>query len=135
MRSRVEEGSNYMNYLAIDWGKAKVGFAVGSDEAKTAVPLEVFRFDLEKELLRRVEEIVGEQEINAFVLGLPTTRENISKDLQEFIDFLKYHFDLPVHFLDEKVTTKLASQLTEHSKKDEDSVAAMIILQNFLDLL
>jgi len=122
-----------MNYLAIDWGKAKVGFAVGSDESKTAVPLEVFRFDLEKQLMRRVEEVVGEQEIDAFVLGLPTERENVSKDLQGFIDFLKYHFELPVHFLDEKVTTKLASQLTEHNKKDEDSVAAMIILQNFID--
>lgn len=49
---------------------------------------------------------------------------------KEASNFLK----IPINFKDERMTTKMAKDLLKGSKiKGDDSVAAMIILQDYLD--
>jgi putative Holliday junction resolvase len=121
-----------MNYFGIDWGKNKVGVALGSDETNVAVPFDIVRFDIVAAGFEKMEKLVKENLIDGFVIGVPT-KKDLSEDLRKFIDELKKRFALPVYIVDEKVTTKLANKLLAGRGKDEDSVSAMIILQNFLD--
>jgi putative Holliday junction resolvase len=121
-----------MNYLGLDWGKNKIGVAIGSSETKTAVPLEIIKFENIEQVFARLAKIIFEENIGTIVIGAPTKKE-LALDLKNFIGELSARFSLPVHIVDEKVTTKMASGLLGKTKKNEDSVAAMIILQNFID--
>ena len=122
-----------MNFLGLDWGISKIGVAIGSDETMTAVPFEIIRFENVSDAIFRIKVIAAENNIGALVIGVPTKTKLPTKMLEMFIESLKKGLALPLHIVDERMTTKLASGLIGKSKKDEDSVAAMIILQNFLD--
>ncbi|MBI5254170.1 Holliday junction resolvase RuvX [Candidatus Falkowbacteria bacterium] len=122
-----------MNFLGLDWGKSKIGCAIGSDETMTAVPFEIIQFQDIATAILRIKKIVLENNINELVVGVPTKTKMPTKSLDIFIESLKKEIALPLHIVDERVTTKLARELIGKSKKYEDSVAAMIILQNFLD--
>lgn len=122
-----------MNFLGLDWGKSKIGVAIGSDETMTAVPFEIIRFKDVEAAIFRIKVIVAENKIGELVVGVPTKTKMPTKTLEIFIETLKKDLAMPIHIVDERMTTKLAGGLIGKSKKDEDSVAAMIILQNFLD--
>lgn len=120
-----------MNYLGLDWGRSKIGVAIGSNITKTAVPLEIIKLS-NKAAIARIQEIVVENDIDELVVGVPTLTKVMSNELETFVARLKQEIKLPVHIFDERATTKLAKEFIGR-KKCEDSVAAMIILQNFLD--
>ena len=94
--------------------------------------------------VRRLEEIVTEYEIDTFVIGMPLKMDGSKGDsvmmVEKFVEELKKHITAEVVFQDERLSTVSAerilieSNMRREKRKDYiDSVAATIILQNYLD--
>jgi putative Holliday junction resolvase len=113
------------------------------DSAETiASPLAVIQG--QKELLKKIAEVVETENVEAVVLGLPlnmTGSESAqTKLVLKFAEQLKDHLHIPVHLQDERLSSfsaeeKLASaKLTkEKMRKRLDAVAAAEILEAFLE--
>jgi len=131
-----------MRYLAIDYGTKHSGLAI-CDRTETIVsPLAVI--DGQKDLLKRIAEIVKNEGVEAIVLGLPLNMDDTqgpqAKLVLGFAEQLKAHLKVPVHFQDERLSTfaaegKIAAaEFTRGKKKKRlDAIAAAEILESFLD--
>ncbi|MFP3593055.1 Holliday junction resolvase RuvX [Chryseobacterium sp. SIMBA_038] len=130
--------------LAIDYGKARCGIAATDDMQIIASGLDTVQTPVLMEFLKKY---FTENRVNDIVVGLPTDlKGNISEietDILKFIENFKKEFsDIPVHRLDERFTSKMASFFISQSGKSKkqrqekgliDKVSATIILQNFLE--
>lgn len=129
-----------MSILGIDYGSSKIGLAKSDDTNSLALPIEVLKNITKEEVLNRINDIIQNNNINQIVVGVPisvSNKDQVSDQLKEvllFIDWLKVEFDLPIIAEDERMSTKMASSMTQGmGGKSEDDVAAMVILQNYLD--
>lgn len=120
-----------MKYLGIDWGKSKIGLAIGDDELKIASPFKIVSD------FNELIEVLEVEEIERVVLGEPVKMcgdsESCMIEYNEFYKRLKKR--IPVELIDERLTTRQAIGMMQGQKgrKDEDSVSAMLILQNYFD--
>ncbi len=128
-----------MMFLGIDWGERKVGVAIGSDEVKVASPFIILQFGDSEKVIDSLVKIVNEENIEAFVVGQPKSlagNDSQNKKYTDFIDELK-GLGLPVHFEDERFSTSMFNsvkkQYSDTRGGDDDSVAAAVILQSYLD--
>lgn len=124
---------NEIKFLGIDWGLSKIGLSLGSNLSRTAVPWRVVK------TLPEILNAITEEEVQEVVLGQPLKMSGEAQNLTE--EFLKFSRDLqasvsvPVHLIDERLTSKMADTLAGHSKAaaEQDAIAAMLILQSYLD--
>ena len=131
-----------MRYLAIDYGTKRIGLAI-CDAGETIVsPLTVVQG--QKELLKKLLEIIEAEDVGAIVLGLPLNMDDThgpqAKQVLQFGEELKKLVSVPIYFQDERLSTfgaegKLAgAELTRAKKKKRlDAIAAAEILEAFLD--
>ena len=131
-----------MRYLAIDYGDKRTGLAICDAEEMIASPLTVIH--AQKDLLKKITDIVKAENVEAIVLGLPLNMDDSQgpqvKLIFKFADQLKACIDIPVHFQDERLSTfgaeeKLAAADFTRGKKKKrlDAVAAAQILEAFLE--
>jgi putative Holliday junction resolvase len=131
-----------MRYLAIDYGTKRTGLAICDAAETIASPLAVLHG--QKELLKKIAEIVETENVDAIVLGLPLnmagTEGPQTKLVRKFAEQLKNHLSIPVHFQDERLSSFSAEEklstadfTVKKRKKRIDAVAAAEILQAFLD--
>lgn len=111
--------------------------------------MEIIRRKEENKLrktLARIEALVKEYEATCIVLGLPKNMNNTLGDRAEksmaFKEMLERRTGLPVVLWDERLTTVAADRTMmeagirrEHRKEYVDEIAAVFILQNYLDYL
>lgn len=122
-------------YLGIDYGARRIGLAVGNDEAKIAQPLKTLVTD--KGYWDDLVAVIGEQEISELVVGLPRNLNGDDTAQTREVRFFAAELaslKLPIHLQDEAGTTDAAKQL-DGAKTDLDALAAMIILQDYLESL
>ena len=141
-----------MSILGIDYGAKKIGLAKSDQGQKLALPLLVLANDGRAGVLKKLKEICQEYEIKKIIVGAPLSlqagrRETFwrQKDLQnkqirevlDFIDWLKANISLPLDVEDERLSTKMANGMLKDlvKKGPDDAVAAMLILQSYLDKL
>lgn len=133
-----------MRYLAIDLGGKRTGLAVGDDVLRMAGPLEVIVATDDATRLKRIGDAIESQGPDALVVGLPLNMDGspgpAAKNAQAFGDSLAARFNLPVHYMDERLSSDAANArmaqtgLTHKQKKNRrDALAAAAILQDFLD--
>ncbi|MFZ5365081.1 MAG: Holliday junction resolvase RuvX [Patescibacteria group bacterium] len=130
-----------MQLLGIDYGKSKVGLALGDDITKLAFALKTIKNEGNDRLVKNIKELVKEEAVELIVIGKPINlqgQSEVSKDLQEFFDELAAEYS--VVWQNEQLTTKQAESLAKTIpgkpvvlKKVDDKIAAMIILQSYLD--
>ena len=131
-----------MRYLAIDYGTKRTGLAICDSDEIIVSPLAVIQG--QKELLRKISEVVKAEGVGAIVLGLPLNMDDSegpqAKLVLKFADRLKEHLDLPVHLQDERLSSfsaeqKLAAaEFTRRKRKKRlDAIAAAEILEVFLE--
>ena len=115
----------------------------------TAQGVEIIRRKEENKLrktLARIEELVKEYGAARIVLGLPKNMNNSLGDRAEkslaFKEMLERRTGLPVVMWDERLTTVAADRTMmeagirrEHRREYVDEIAAVFILQNYLDYL
>ena len=136
-----------MRVMGLDVGSKTVGIAVSDPFGWTAQGVEIIRIDEEKRKFgfERLGELVKEYQVTKFVVGLPKNMNNSIGPRAEasmvYAEKIKELFDLPVEFQDERLTTVQAERmLVEQAdvsrskrKKVIDKLAAVMILQNYLD--
>ena len=136
-----------MRIMGLDYGTKTVGVAVSDDRLLIAQPYETITRDNPRQLrktLQRIEAIIAEKEVGEIVLGLPLNMDDTegerAADTREFQAMLERRTLLPVHMVDERLTTVEADQILaemevprSERKAYIDKIAAAIILQSFLD--
>lgn len=135
-----------MSVMGLDYGSTTVGVAVTDALGMTVLPVETIVRKDENKLRRtcaRIEELIRERGVTELVLGCPyhmdgTEGERVLKT-REFADMLKRRTGLPVHMVDERLTTVEADEILadsgiERSRRKEyiDQVAAVLILEDYL---
>lgn len=138
-----------MRILGLDYGSKTVGVAVSDPLGLTAQKVETIWRKQENKLRRtlaRIEELIAEYEVEKIVLGFPknmnnTVGERAEKAL-EFGEMLKKRTGLEVIMWDERLTTVEADRTLieagvrrENRKQYLDGIAAVFILQGYLDFL
>lgn len=138
-----------MRILGLDYGSVTVGVSISDPLGYTAQGLEVIRRNEENKLRRtlaRIEELTALYEVERIVLGYPKNMNNTEGErvqrTREFAEKLEKRTGLPVILWDERLTTVAAHQAMieanmrrEDRAKVVDKVAAMLILQGYLDKL
>ena len=140
---------NRMRILGLDFGSKTVGVAVSDELLLTAQGLEIVRRQSPGKLrqtLARIEEIIKEYHVEKIVLGYPKNMNNTEGDrcekTKEFQAMLERRTGLEVVLWDERLTTVAADRTMmesgirrEHRKEYVDEIAAIFILQGYLDYL
>lgn len=131
-----------MKYLGLDYGKARVGLALGDSETKLALGKGVLEGLSQNALITKIKAIVTFENIDRIIIGLPLNMDGLptemTNEVQLFVDKLRNHLSIPVQTVDERLTSKMADTLLRDipkAKRKQDQVAAQIILQNYLDQL
>lgn len=135
--------------MGLDYGSKTVGVAISDALGITAQGIETIERKEENKLrqtLARIEALVKEYEVEKIVLGFPknmnnTLGERAEKSL-EFKEKLERRAGIPVIMWDERLTTVEAERTLieskvrrENRKKYVDKIAAVFILQGYLDSL
>lgn len=131
-----------MRYLAVDYGTKRTGLAICDAAETIASPLKTIYG--QKELLKKIAEVIEAESVEAVVLGLPlnmTGSESAQTRLvREFGKQLEGFLDVPVLLQDERLSSfgaaeKLAeANLTKGKMRQRlDAVAAAEILEAFLE--
>ena len=127
--------------LAFDYGSHKIGIAVGQTLTGTANPLTTLTRVNNKPDWQGIEKLIIEWKPEALIVGHPfemTDKEaNNAPAAKKFSRQLEGRFHLPVHLVDERLTTRDAwDQLGKQAHKDQtkvDSYAAKLILETWLN--
>ena len=140
--------------IAVDYGRARIGLAIATSEARLARPLATLERVNRNEDMRRLRELAREHEVKQIVVGLPLlldgTRGEMAEEAERFAQRARKQIGLPVEMVDERLTSWEAERLleeefgkkyrdeTQKRKKIEaekptvDSVAAAVILREYL---
>ena len=136
-----------MRVMGLDYGSKTVGVAVSDPLGLTAQGIEtIWRKDENKlrKTCARIEELIREYEVGSIVLALPRhmnsdVGDRAEKSL-EFGEMLRRRTGLEVIMWDERLTTVEAERTLiesnvrrEDRKKYIDKIAAVFILQGYLD--
>lgn len=138
-----------MRILGLDYGSKTVGVAVSDALGLTAQGLETIVRKEENKLRQtcaRIEALILEYQITAVVLGYPKNMNNTAGDraqkTEDFKAMLERRTGLPVILWDERLSTRSAERILmesgvrrENRKAVIDKIAAVFILQNYLDSL
>ena len=132
-----------MRFLGIDYGSRRIGLAYG-DEQGIATPLPALTDAEPKQRRLGLAAVVKQRRITALVVGFPYNMDGSvgfkAKEVEGFAASLTREFGLPLHFIDERLTSHMAEAGLNQKQLREiraqgiiDSRAAAIILQDFLD--
>ena len=136
-----------MRIMGLDYGSKTVGVAVSDPLLITAQGIETITRREENKLRKtcaRIEELIAEYEVERIVVGFPKLLNNDigerAKKAMEFGEMLKRRTGLEVVMWDERLTTIEAERTLienkvrrENRKKFIDKIAAVFILQGYLD--
>lgn len=136
-----------MRIMGLDVGSKTVGVAVSDLLGWTAQGVEIIPINEDQGEFgfERIKELVAEYQVDQFVVGLPKNMNNTIGPRAEaslaYGEKLAELFSLPVEYQDERLTTVQAERmLVEQAnasrakrKKVIDKLAAVMILQNYLD--
>ena len=122
--------------LAFDFGLKRIGVAVGEPELGTAHPLPAVGG------FTQIEKLVAEWQPARFVVGLPVAERGahpLARRVERFARQLEGRFRLPVSRVDERFTSVDAESRLKAAgtnspiKKNVDSIAAQLILEQYFD--
>ena len=135
-----------MRYIGLDLGSKTLGIAI-SDKTNTIASIYKTLFfdevDYDK-LINELKIIVEENDITTIVLGYPLNMNNtVGQRAEISIEFKKIienKLEIPVVLMDERLTSVISNNVLINAnvsrkkrKKKVDGMAAVVILQSFLD--
>jgi putative Holliday junction resolvase len=136
---------NLKTILALDYGEKFIGlatFCVNRDPFPT--PFGRIANTSKDKVIHELKKITSDELIDIIVIGLPFLTDgkktSTTTKVQEFIDFMKEQFTLPVYEQDETLSTFEAESRMKNSPrynfkidlKEIDAVAASVILEDFI---
>ncbi len=126
--------------LALDVGGKRIGVAIANIVARIAHPMTALENN--DAFVTNLQKLVAEHEVAVLVVGLPRGLNGQytaqTTTVEAFIETIKEHIQLPIHWQDEAVTSQKAeAELNKRGlpfkKGDIDALAATYILEDFLN--
>lgn len=132
-----------MRCLGIDHGTKRIGLSYG-DDIGVATPLPALAFPDAARQWAGIAAVLRDRKVTDIVLGHPLNMDGTSGpkalEVEEFARKLTSEFNLPVHLVDERLTSYEAESTIPPAKRRAvrktglvDSRAATLVLQDFLD--
>ena len=140
--------------LSVDYGRARIGLAIATAEAKLARPLTTIERVNRNEDMRRLRELARDHDVKQIIVGLPLnldgTHGEMADEAERFAQRARKQIGVPVEMIDERPTCSEDERLLEeefgrkyHDESDKkrkvaadkptvDSVAAAVILREYL---
>ncbi len=135
-----------MRTLGIDYGDSRVGIAITDPLGITAQGLETISYNgNDKVLLKRLDEIMAEYEIDTIVVGMPLNMDGTAtvraEVTEKFIHKLKCKYNkITITTVDERLTTVQAHKtmnyldINKHKKRGiVDTISAVYILETYMN--
>ena len=133
-----------MRVMALDVGDKTIGVAISDALLLTAQARPTIRRKTIKSDMDMLRQLAAENEVHEIIVGQPLHMDGKesrqSQKVAAFAEELRKTLDLPVVFWDERLTSFAAEQHLEEMglnwrqrREHVDKIAAMIILQNYLD--
>ena len=130
--------------MGLDIGDKTIGVAVSDLMGLTAQGVTTIKRVGKKKDIEAIKQIIAEKQVNKIVSGLPKNMNGTvgpqGEKVQKFCELLKEETNLPIEFWDERLSTVAAERSLiegnarrENRKKVIDMLAAVIILQGYLD--
>ncbi|MDX1344431.1 MAG: Holliday junction resolvase RuvX [Sedimenticolaceae bacterium] len=126
--------------LGFDYGTRRIGVAVGQSLTGTASPLTTLDSRNGRPDWEAITALIEEWKPVAFVVGYPVDTDGsenpIMEPVKKFARQLQGRYHLPVHFIDETLTSIEAARYTGPkfaSGGRNDATAAAIILETWLN--
>jgi len=128
-------------FLAIDYGKKRIGLALGEKYPKPFLVLANNSLD---EVIQKIEKVCQENQIDKIILGMPENRGRDSEDLMSDIEKFKLKLEASIGaeiiYEPEAYTSTEAEEfLKDHKKYDRDNkgavdaMAATILLDQYIN--
>ncbi len=137
-----------MRILGIDYGDARCGLAITDPLGITAQGLETVDFKgNDKYLLRRLDEIFEQYEVDTIVVGMPYNMNGSSsfrvEATEKFIHKLKCKYNkMKIVTMDERLTTveahRTMNMLGVNKNKKKmivDTISAVYILEKYMNMI
>ncbi len=119
------------NLLSIDYGERFLGIAIRTIKTKIPIPLKVI--DSKKDsITRSVHELIKEYDINEIVIGYPIGLNNSENRMTNLVNIFIQEisrFNIPIHKIDERLSSKLFS---DGSKDRIDDLSALELLESYI---
>ena len=135
-----------MRILGIDYGDARTGIAITDALNITAQGLETIHNNgSDKMLLKRLDEILEQYEVDTIVIGKPINMNGTSSERTEITEKFKHKLKckynkLKIETIDERLTTVAAHKTMNFldvgknkKRKIVDTISAVYILETYLN--
>lgn len=127
------------NLIALDVGEKRIGVASATTAIAIAIPLTTLPVDGTE--IKAIAEIVLNERVSKIIVGYPRNQSGEPTAQTAYVEaFAKNLKDIaPVEFQDESLTSVAAEQRLKSyrkpfTKEDIDAQAAVIILQDYLEM-
>lgn len=135
-----------MRIMALDVGSKRIGVALSDPLRITAQGLQTFQRTTLEEDIKGLWKLIDEHEVSQLVVGLPKNMDGSigfkAEEVQQFVSDLTAEREIEVIWIDERLTTVSAERVLLEAdvsrakrKKVIDKMAAVVILQSYLDRL
>jgi len=132
--------------LGIDHGDKRIGVAVSDNQRQIAFRRQYIENTNKTEVIQTIKTLCEQDQITLIVVGLPINMEGDDTDqtrkVRKFSKALGQAVNLKIVLYDERLTTRRSDAILtsigkrgKERKQERDSIAASLILQNYLDLL
>lgn len=133
-------------YVGFDYGRKRIGVAIGDDLTGQARPLATLR-NVATPDWQGLQRLLETWSPRALVVGLPVDLDGnaqpMTRHAEQFAKALRQRYGLPVHFCDERLSSRAADDEIRNAradgrkprrsrKGDRDSMAARLILEQWL---
>jgi putative Holliday junction resolvase len=133
-----------MNALGIDYGRKRMGLSFADGDIGVAVPVAPLVNLQGSALFEALGKVLQERKVGEIVIGYPLHMDGTPgrrvQEVEEFINALNNRFGLPIHKVDERLSTvrvkadfRAFGKKTSKKSGEIDSSAASLILQDFLE--
>ena len=138
--------SHYRTLLGFDYGSKRIGVAVGQDLTRNANGLRTLHNTSSGPDWPAIDELIKQWQPDLLVVGMPHNMDDsphpLTERVRHFGKQLEQRYNLPVVWIDEKLSSLEAeaqlahsgkSRSTKRDKTNIDKLAAAVILQTWLN--
>lgn len=122
--------------MGFDFGKRRIGIAVGQSVTGTASPVGIVNAREGKPEWQKIDKLVEEWQPGVLVVGLPINMDDSGSEMsaaaERFGRRLHGRYHLPVEMMDERLSTFEAREISDEA--EVDAIAARLILESWLQL-
>jgi len=130
--------------LGVDYGERRIGLALSDPLNIFAKPFITIDRKITPDFYNEIKKVITENSVNQLVVGMPLNMKGLDSKqtiiVRDFVESLKSKVSIPIHILDERLSSKSAehslifqNKSPSRNKANIDSTAACLILQEFLD--